>query len=378
MRDVEPGGGAAAPAGRVRPRYQEIEQELAARIRRGELAAGGLVPSERRLCEDFRVSTITARRALLELTRRGLIYRLPGMGSFVADPGRRRRLSLAMIGFDGVRWRNSAGPMGELVGGVSEAAWRHDCPLQVLRLDQSLDDEVIARLIEEWSEDGLLLRPAGDVAAAHVDALERAGIPYVLIRRYVPGRPTNCVVPDDGAGLRLALSHLANLGHRRIGFISAAPELVQTRDRVAAYLAAADQLGLDRDERLIRLAGHYAPELGYACARELLTGPDPATAAVVSVVMVPGLYRAAADLGLDIPRDLAVVGYDEAPEGRGLVPPLTCVRTSHYEAGQLAVETLLELLAGRATAPCAVQMEPTLDVRASSGARAGTPAGRER
>src|SRR5687767_2673783 len=113
-------------AGPVEPLYRQIERELAAQIRRGDLPAGGLVPSERQVCERYGVSPITARRALLELTKQGLIYRQAGIGSFVADPGACLRMSLVFAGFGADRWRTSAGAMGELVGGVSETAWRHD------------------------------------------------------------------------------------------------------------------------------------------------------------------------------------------------------------------------------------------------------------
>src|SRR5687768_13842884 len=122
-------GGDNRPARALGPRYRRIERELAARIRRGELGPGEVVPSEHQLCTQYGVSVTTARRALLELTRQGLIYRQAGVGSFVADPARSARLCLVFAGFEPGRWRNSASSMGELIGGVSDTVWRHDCAL---------------------------------------------------------------------------------------------------------------------------------------------------------------------------------------------------------------------------------------------------------
>jgi DNA-binding LacI/PurR family transcriptional regulator len=365
-----PGGGPVAPL------YRQIQQELAAQIRRSDLPAGSLVPSERQLCERYGVSPITARRALLELTKQGLIYRQVGIGSFVADPAARPDVTLVFAGFDAARWRTSAGAMGELVGGVSEAAWRRDCALHLQRVDRPVDGATLVRLAEApgGGRHGLLLRVAEGVSRDDLATLDARGVPYVLIRRYLPDVPVNCVVPADEAGVRLAVSHLARMGHRRVALISALPEMVLTQDRRRGYDAAVAAYGLDADARLLELAERYAPDAGYAAAADLLALDPRPTAVIVDADMAAGVYRAAADRGLTVPRELAVVGYDEVPEARSLVPSLTCVRTSHYETGTVAAEALLDMMAGRAHQPQRLVIEPQLVVRDSCGARAADPA----
>jgi DNA-binding LacI/PurR family transcriptional regulator len=91
---------------------------------------------------------------------------------------------------------------------------------------------------------------------------------------------------------------------------------------------------------------------------------------IVDVDMAAGVYRAAAERGLEIPDDLAVVGYDEVPEAQALSPRLTCVRTSHYETGRAATELLVDLITGAAQGPTRLYMEPTLEVRESCAAAA--------
>jgi DNA-binding LacI/PurR family transcriptional regulator len=374
QRLTEGGSGQASPlhlpgAGPVEPLYRQIVRNLEAQIRQGALPRGSLVPSERQICKQYGVSPITARRALSELTRQGLIYRQAGIGSFVADPAASLRMSLVFVGFDADRWRTSAGSMGELVGGVSETAWRHDATLHLMRVDGPLDGTVLARLVEAPGWHGLLLRPAGNVQAEDVRPLDDAGIPYVLIRRYVSDATVNCVVPADEAGIRLAVSHLARLGHRRVALVSAFPEMVLTQERHRAYETAVVALGLEADPRLLRLADRYAPDAGYHATAQVLTLVPRPTAIIVDADMAPGVYQAATDLRLEIPADLAVVGYDEVPEARSLIPSLTCVRTSHYETGRVAAEALLELMTGGARQPRRLVIEPQLVVRASCGAR---------
>jgi DNA-binding LacI/PurR family transcriptional regulator len=358
------------------PRYRAVERDLAARIRRGDLPPGSLVPSEALLCAHYGVSVTTARRALLELARQGLIYRQAGVGTFVADPGRHKRLALVFAGFEGARWRATASSIGELVGGVSEVVWRHECALELIRVDEPLDAALLTRLMRQGGADGLLLRVAGNIREEHAALLEAASFPHVFVRRYLPGRPANAVVPADDAGMRLAVGHLARLGHRRIGLLDAVPDMVLTRDRVRGYRAAVRAHGLAQDEGLVALAGYYDAEPGYRFAKQLLSRPTRKrpTALVADAVLVPGIYRAAAERGLAIPADLAVVGYDDAPEARALLPRLTLIRSSHYEIGAVAAELLLDLILGRVRGPRQVFVEPVLEARASCGAQRGDAA----
>src|SRR5688572_5257870 len=135
--------------GPVQALYKQIVAEMAAEIRGGGLPPGSLLPSERQLCERFGVSPITVRRALLELTQQGLIFRQHGVGTFVADLARSRRLILVLAGFDVAHWHSAAGAMGELIGGVSEVAWRQNCTLHIERVDLPLDATLLGRLIEQ-------------------------------------------------------------------------------------------------------------------------------------------------------------------------------------------------------------------------------------
>jgi DNA-binding LacI/PurR family transcriptional regulator len=376
MGDRAPGPLRRPGSGPVEPLYRQIQADLETRIRSGELLPGMAVPSERQVSETYGVSSITARRALLELSKQGLIYGHQGIGRFVADLARERHVTLVLAGFDAARWRSSAGAMGELVGGVTEVTWRLDCALHVVRVDRPLETRLLMRLMDgagSAGRHGLLLRVADDVREEHVRLLEAARIPYMYIRRHLPDRPMNCVIPADEAGMRLAVAHLAGLGHRHIGLISAMPALGLVRDRLRGYRLALEAHGLPPREGYQRLADHWEAAAGYPLAQQLLAERPRPTAVIVDVDMAAGVYAAAAHRKFDIPGDLAVVGFDEVPEAQQLSPRLTCVRASHYETGRVATEALIELMAGSVPESRRLYIEPTLEVRESCGAAVRQP-----
>lgn len=355
--------------GPVDPLYRQLYADLASRIRSGELAPGSPVPSERQLSEQYDVSSITARRAMLELSKEGLIYGHQGVGRFVADLTRERHVTLVLAGFDSARWRSSASAMGGLVGGVTEVTWRHDCAFHVVRVDRPLDIPLLTRLLEGSGSRGLLLRTADDVMPEHVQLLEAARCPYVYIRRHLSERPMNCVMPADDMGMRLAVAHLASLGHRSIGLITGVPVLSLVRERVRAFQAALDEHGHFTGERFVKYAGHWdAAVAGYESAAELLAQQLRPTAVIAGADRAVGVYKAAAEWGLEIPGDLTVVGYEEVPNPQAFSPPLTCVRTSYYDTGRAAAELLVEQMMDPTQPPRRVYIEPTLDVRQSCGA----------
>ncbi|HET7771056.1 MAG TPA: GntR family transcriptional regulator, partial [Chloroflexota bacterium] len=336
--------------------------------RRGELVPGAVVPSEHQLCAQYGVSVTTARRALLELTRQGLIYRQAGVGSFVADPARSARLCLVFAGFEPGLWRNSASSMGELIGGVSDTVWRRDCALELVRTDEPLGVELLAELIEQRKVDGLLVRLAGNVEE-QAAFLEARAFPHVFVRRYESGRRMSAVVPAEDVAARLAVGHLARHGHGRIALISAMGDMVLTRDLVRGYRAAVAAHGLERAEGLVAIGDRYDAEQGWDLARGLLSLPRGRRPAgiVVDALMAPGVYEAARELGLAIPGDVAVIAHGEAPDARSLRPVLSAIRASHYECGRVGAEMLLDLITGRAREARVVYLEPTLDIRDSCG-----------
>jgi DNA-binding LacI/PurR family transcriptional regulator len=200
--------------------------------------------------------------------------------------------------------------------------------------------------------DGVLiisLAPRGDEAAA----LREAEVPVVLVDASAEGM--HCVRIDDVAGGELAVRHLVQLGHARIGFVGDSIEEVRafnftsSRDRHAGYLNALAAAGVARrpDYERYGVHGRYQARL---LARELLQLPEPPTAIfAASDTQAMGVLEAARDLQLGVPGDLSVVGFDDIDVAEYL--GLTTVCQPLFESGKRGVELLLSLIGGEAAEP---------------------------
>jgi DNA-binding LacI/PurR family transcriptional regulator len=178
-----------------------------------------------------------------------------------------------------------------------------------------------------------------------VDRLVRAGVRVVLVDARARGVPS--VVTDDVEGGRIAARHLVALGHRRVAFIGEAPEnelaATSSTRREEGYRQVLASAGAPVDPALV-LHGAHDRSLARALARALLDRPDRPTAVfAASDVQAMGVRAAAEDLGLRVPEDLSIVGFDDI-ELAGYVG-LTTVRQPLFESGRLGARLLLDALA---------------------------------
>jgi DNA-binding LacI/PurR family transcriptional regulator len=350
------------------PLYQQLKQNLFSRIRKGEFSPGELLPSESQLCETYGVSAITTRRALLELVNEGVVRRRPGVGTIVAPVVRQAHIAFVSIDYRGDAWRYISAAMGELLSGIGELAWQSNATVSTFGMDEDEATERLRAIVDSRPADGVLLRTANDVNPDHLDVLENAGMPYVVIKRHLPRRAINCVVSDDLLGARLATAHLVEHGHQRIGFVCAKPGLALTQERLAGFREALEAGGVPFHEELVRLEPSFSDEFGYHAVRHLLEARDrPSAIFVASDTMAIGGYQAARDLDLQIPDDIAFVGYDDIAPATLLHPPLTTVRTSLQIFGRLSAQLLLDLIEQRVQPPQRIVIEPELVIRGSSG-----------
>jgi LacI family transcriptional regulator len=166
--------------------------------------------------------------------------------------------------------------------------------------------------------------------------------PIILLNCYLakPGVPS--VVPGEVVGGRSATRHLIDQGHRRIAIIQGEAWMDASQDRLKGYRQALAAADIVFDEVLVR-PGNWEPSAGYDQTIELMQLPVPPTAIFCSNdMMALGCYEALRFLGLRVPDDVSVVGYDDREIAQFLHPPLTTVLLPHYEMGGLAVELLLE------------------------------------
>lgn len=202
-------------------------------------------------------------------------------------------------------------------------------------------------------------------------SLADSQVPCAGIDTAFTGPRTVRVSSDNGAGAQAAVEHLHALGHRRIATITGPPHLPPAIERLAGFRRACDRLGLRVPDEYVA-EGDFFMDSGERAARELLTLPQPPTAIFAAGdQMAIGVLHAAADAGLAVPRDLAVVGFDDIDAAALVRPALTTVAQDQRALGEAAVAALREMLdAGPAAPkqPAASRIVPTrLIVRGSTG-----------
>lgn len=201
--------------------------------------------------------------------------------------------------------------------------------------------------------------------------LRRLNIPMVVVDPAgVPAMDVPTIGATNWSGGLTATEHLLSLGHRRIGFISGPKRLLCSRARLDGYRAGLEAAGSELVEELVQ-PGDFYHESGYAGAAALLSLPDPPTAIfAASDQMAFGAYEAVRRLGLRVPDDISVIGFDDLPEAKWASPPLTTIRQPLAEMGLLAARTVLRLAQGEEIETPRVELATDLVVRHSTAPRA--------
>ncbi|HEY0578032.1 MAG TPA: LacI family DNA-binding transcriptional regulator [Pseudonocardia sp.] len=254
--------------------------------------------------------------------------------------------------------------------------------IRVLLCNSERDAARESEYLEELWADGIsgVLLCSSLPSIAHVQPFLERGMTIVAFDRTSQlGDPALINISvDNSLGARLATSHLLDLGHRRLAFVSGKVTSVNRQERLDGFLRTLDRAGLPADPALIyRDGGGEGPgefdgaEVGRAAARELLGRASPPTAIVANNDMFAiGVCAGARDAGLEVGRDVSVVGFDDIALADLTFPALTTVRQPLAEMAEVTVEYLLRGSSARAAH--SVLMRPELIVRASTGPPAGS------
>ncbi|WP_173080191.1 LacI family DNA-binding transcriptional regulator [Phytohabitans rumicis] len=230
---------------------------------------------------------------------------------------------------------------GRMVLGAQEAASKHGWLLMLLNtgLDPELERKEISALLQS-RVDGVLYTTMYHRVVRVPDQLRT--VPTVVLDAEDDSADLPSVVPDEEGGAYLATKELLDHGHRRIGFVNSNLDIPATSGRLAGYQKALREAEVSFDPRLV-VSAHPVSREGYAAASELLSRRErPSALFCFNDRVAMGAYQAASALGLRIPADLSVVGFDDQEEiSEGLLPGLTTVALPHYAMGAWAVDALI-------------------------------------
>jgi DNA-binding LacI/PurR family transcriptional regulator len=255
--------------------------------------------------------------------------------------------------------------LAEVVGGG--LAQRGFTPVLCVRGAGGLSEDSYVRMLLDQHVAGMVFA-GGNFAEAdsphdHYKLLLERGVPAVLVNAAAEhlGYPRVCV--DDAAAVEQALGHLLSLGHRRVGLVIGPDDHMPSRRKLAAFTALAQRAGIDTGDAVVHTM--FSVEAGHAAAARLVQagitgivcGNDP---------LALGAIRAVRRLGMSVPGDVSVVGYDDSALMTCTDPPLTTVRQPIDAMGRAVVSTLAQQVEGSTVASAELLFEPELVVRGST------------
>ena len=348
------------------------------RILDGRLSVGTRLPTDDELADLYQISRDTVRQALALLANEGLIERVQGRGTFVIQPRSNgspvTQPKQKQIGLVLNRTLRTHLTMNLLVG-VEQAAKSHGYNVSFTYAEGEQDQQArdIARLQANHVL-GMIIWAMGDTTHDNsIQQLQTDQFPLVLIDRYFPGLAIDYVGSDNIGGGYRATEHLLILGHRRIGFVFAQEETLQTTsvyERWQGYCKALQKYEVPYHETLVVPDVRKLQSGAREGLVEFLQRPDrPSAIFAVNDYIALDVLQAARAIHLRIPEDLAVVGFDDQEFAAHVHPSLTTIKQQFIDIGLRAGTLLINRIEGMAGPPKHIELPTSLIIRESCGAQ---------
>ncbi len=343
------------------PLHQQVLNQLRHLILSGAWPPGTRVPSETELQRHLGISRGTIRQALNRAEAEGLIERVPGKGTFVAVTARARE-TRGFIGYITSDFMSEF--QRQLLQGAESTAREQGYRIIFCNSNGDVreEDRLLEQLIAD-QVDGILIWPSLSETSHRVlfRLVQEGRLPIVFVDRTLDSFPCDCVLSDNFGGGYAATRHLIDLGHRRIAFLSRPVlRLVPVAERYEGHRQAMVDAGLEPSSPL--LVGVPDKELGPQEALQayrqgtsdeiqeiagILRRSDRPTAIfAMNDLMALQVLRAAEHVGLGVPDDLSLVGFDDMDIITQIGIPLTTVAQDTFAVGQRAAELLIERIEG--------------------------------
>ena len=225
--------------------------------------------------------------------------------------------------------------------------------------EEKLFDSLINRQV-----DGFIIA-TGHSEIGQLTKYYKQGIKAVMVNREATEVATPCVIGDDAAGIYAGVAHLVDLGHKRIVHLSGPPSFSTSRVRTKAFQESC---------RSLKVAGEvikstaYSIEAGNVALSKYLRGKNLNFTGVIAGndLLALGVYHALRDFGLECPKDVSVIGFNDMPFSPDFQPPLTTVASPHYEMGAEAARLLLAQIEGREIGALKITLPVKLVIRGST------------
>jgi LacI family transcriptional regulator len=252
-----------------------------------------------------------------------------------------------------------------LIQGIAQGCNKYDHTLGLFLVATKEDEEkIFPRVSRSGLLDGVILQ-AGHHGDPMMGRMMSSNIPLVFVGRPFQSENVSYIDIENVDGSYNAVAHLIRLGYERIATIAGPAHSTVGIDRRQGYLLALRERGMPVDESLI-VEGDFTEAGGYQAMKKLLPA-EPNAVFAASDIMAVGAMRATREAGLEIPDDIAFIGFDDLPLATPPNPPLTTIRQPIFRFGVTAVETLIDLIENGAEPPRRIVMSTELVIRKSCG-----------
>lgn len=358
------------------PLYRQIVDYFKTKIDSGELLPEEKLPTEVELASRFHVSRITSKKALEELEKMSLIYRIQGSGSYVSSVGtdgtetdtrtdKNAYISGAKVVAIVLPFDITNGRLTDCIKGASEILYERGYFLTIHCADRSGEKEkVILHHLYQNGIDGIIFYPLSDYR--NLDIIHMLNVhdyPMVTIDKYFESLPVSYVISDNYRGSYDAVDYLAKCGHRKIAYISDVPieSASSVRNRYFGYIDALRSNELELNYELIRfninelgarmvdsnnaLEDQEYVEVLRETLLELLQKGVTAVITVNDYVAI-NIIDVCRMSGIKVPQKLSVIGFDNLELTQFISVPLTSVEQDFYEIGKAAASILIDQVEG--------------------------------
>lgn len=232
----------------------------------------------------------------------------------------------------------------DVVKGVEDSAYSNDYAVLMCNFGQEEKREkMYLDIMQSESVDGLIVAPVHEKDPEVIKIVE-SGLPVVCVDRGLSGIDVDIILVDNRDGAYKAVDHLIKIGHKRIAYIGGLLQIPTSRHRKDGYVQALLDNGIKLNEDYIKF-GDSKFQSGKSFAKELLQMDNPPTALFTGNNLITlGALDTIHSMSLKIPKDVAIIGFDDMPWSSSLNPPLTAVSQPGYEIGKRAVELLIQRL----------------------------------
>jgi LacI family transcriptional regulator len=313
------------------------------------------------------VSRVINQSPLVQEGTRARIQAVIDKFGYVPDP-QARGLAFRKSFLIGLVYDNpNAQYVVNLMEGALDAVRNSEYEVVVHPCDRKNPDFIagVRRFVERQKLRGVILLPPVSENDELTRALTAADCAYVRITYAQLDDPSRLVISNDRLAVAEVANYLVSLGHKRIGYIAGPPGFRSAIERLAGFRDALAARGVRLEPELI-VEGGYTYESGVTGSEKLLAlSPRPTAIFASNDEMAAGVYRAANRLGLAVPADLSIVGFDDGAIAARLLPSLTTIRLPIRELGRLAANKILHPEAPGGTHAMVTPVEPHLVIRDS-------------